>query len=204
MRIMVGLCLLLWLRPLTQRSSQWVYLAGIFPFPKSERGGKRGSINPDDCWGLGVNPRFHVLFQRCRQGQNDADKATKISTIDIFLPNFTPLGCEGSRGSHLTTRLFTRTAAADRPRAGMPAPLAYLTTSKHVFSVWWWRDSTHWPVCGLTAVRGQKRAWGSLLPTLSCLDGSELAYDDCVNASLIGSRPMVTPPSPLQSVLWGG
>ena len=95
----------------------------IFPFSKSERGGKRGSTTPDDCWLLGINPRFHVLFQRCRQGQNDADKATKMSTIDLFSTNFIPLGCEGSRGSHPTTRPFTSTAAADRPRADMPAPL---------------------------------------------------------------------------------
>ena len=48
----------------------------------------------------------------------------KISTIDLFLLNFSPLGCEGIRGSHLTIRLFTSTAAADRPRADMPAPIA--------------------------------------------------------------------------------
>ena len=112
-----------WLGSLTQRSSQWAFLAVIFPFSKSERGGKRGSTTPDDCWLLGINPRFHVLFQRCRQGQNNTNESAKISTIGIFLPNFSLLGCEGSRGSHLTTRPFTRTAAADRPRAGMPAPL---------------------------------------------------------------------------------
>ena len=79
---------------------------------------------PGDYWVFGINPRFHVLFQRCRQGQNDTNEAAKMSTIDLFLPNFAPLGCEGSRGSHPTTRPFTKTAAADRPRAGMPAPLA--------------------------------------------------------------------------------
>ena len=120
----LGICCC-WLGSLTQRSSQWAFLAVIFPFSKSERGGKRGSTTPDDCWVLGFNPRFHVLFRRCRQGQNDADKVTKMSTISVFLPNFSPLGCEGSRGSHLTTRLFTSTAAADRPRAGMPAPISH-------------------------------------------------------------------------------
>ena len=109
---------------MTQRSSQWAFLAVILPFSKSERGGKRGSTTPDDCWVLGVNPRFHVLFWMCRQGQNYIDEVDQMSTIDMFLPYFTLLGCEGSRGSHLTTRPFTSTAAADRPRAGMPAPLA--------------------------------------------------------------------------------
>ena len=83
--------------------------------------------NPDGYWVLGINPRFHVLFQRCRQGQNDVDWKSKMSTIDLFLSNFSLLGCEGSRGSHLTTRPFmkTKTAAADRPRAGMPAPVSH-------------------------------------------------------------------------------
>ena len=115
-----------WLGSLTQRSSQWAFLAVIFPFSKSERGGKRGSTTPDDCWLLGINPRFHVLFQKCRQGQNDVNWMSKMSTIDLFSANFIPLGCEGSRGSHLTTRPFTSTAAADRPRAGMSASLATL------------------------------------------------------------------------------
>ena len=115
----------------------------IFPISKSEREGKRGSTTPGDYWVLGVNPRFHVLFQRCRQGQNYVDWMSKMSTIDLFLPNFSLLGCEGSRGSHLTTRPFKKNAAADRPRADMPAPLAYLTTSKHVFSVWWWQGPIH-------------------------------------------------------------
>ena len=81
---------------------------------------------PGDYWVFGINPRFHVLFQRCRQGQNDVNWMSKMFTIELFLPNFAPLGYEGSRGSHLTTRSFmkTKTAAADRPRAGMPAPLA--------------------------------------------------------------------------------
>ena len=109
---------------LSQRSPQWAFLAGIFPFSKGERGGKRGLTNPGGYWVLGVNPRFHVLFWMCRQGQNYIDEVDQMSTIDMFLPHFTSLGCEGSRGSHLTTRPFTRTAAADRPRAGMPAPLA--------------------------------------------------------------------------------
>ena len=115
---------------LTLRSSQWAFLAVIFPFSKSEREGKRESTTLGDYWVLGINPRFHVLFQKCRQGQNDVNWMSKMSTIDLFLPNFVPLGCEGSRGSHLTTRLFTSTAAADRPRAGMPALLARLTTPK--------------------------------------------------------------------------
>ena len=93
---------------LTQRSSQWAFLAVIFPLSKSERGGKRESTLPDDCWILCINPRFHVLFQKCIQGQNDADKATKMSTIDLFSTNFVPLGCEGSRGSHLTTKPFNK------------------------------------------------------------------------------------------------
>ncbi len=114
-----------WLGSLTQRSSQWAFLAVILPFSKSERGGKRESTIPGDYWVLSINPRFHVLFQRCRQGQNYADKAAKMSTIDLFFPNFAPLGCEGSRESHLTTRPFTKTAAADRPRAGMPAPISH-------------------------------------------------------------------------------
>ena len=110
---------------LTQRSSQWAFLAVIFPISKSERGGKRGATTPGDYWVLGINPRFHVLFQRCRQGQNDADKAVKISAIDIFLPNFILLGCEGSRGSHRTTRPFTQ--APRRPTGQgqtCPHPLA--------------------------------------------------------------------------------
>ena len=112
---------------LPRRSSQCAFLAVIFPFSKSEREGKRGSTIPGGYWALSVNPRFHVLFQKCRQGQNDADKATKMFTIDLFSTNFIPLGCEGSRGSHPTTKPFmkTKTAAADRPRAGMPAPVSH-------------------------------------------------------------------------------
>ena len=91
-----------------QRSSQKPFLAVIFPFSKSERGGKRGSTTPDDCWLLGINPRFHVLFQRCRQGQNDTNEAAKMSTIGMFLPTFSLLECEGSHGSHLTVRPFMK------------------------------------------------------------------------------------------------
>ena len=97
---------------LSQRSPQWAFLAGIFPFSKGERGGKRGLTNPGGYWVLGVNPRFHVLFWRCRQGQNNADEPANMSAIDLFLLHFTPLGCEGSRGSRHTIRPFTRPAAA--------------------------------------------------------------------------------------------
>ena len=80
---------------------------------------------PDDCWVLGINPRFHVLFQRCRQGQNDAYKANKMSTINIFLPNFTPWGVREAADHTSQHGLPFRTAAADRPRAGMPAPISH-------------------------------------------------------------------------------
>ena len=76
----------------------------------------------------GLLASIHVstfYFRGAGRGQNDANEAVKMSTIDLFLPNFASLGCEGSRGSHLTTRLFTSTAAADRPRAGMPAPISH-------------------------------------------------------------------------------
>ena len=47
---------------------------------------------------------YFSVYKRCRWGQNYIDEVDQMSTIDMFLPHFIPLGCEGSRGSHLTTR----------------------------------------------------------------------------------------------------
>ena len=43
-------------------SLQWVFLAVIFTFSKSERKGKRRSTLPGGYWPRGVNPRIHIFY----------------------------------------------------------------------------------------------------------------------------------------------
>lgn len=77
---------------------------GDFPVFKNWAGRKTGIDKPSGYWPLGVNPRFLVLFWRCRQGQNDADKTVKMATINIFLASSSSFRSVRSRGSHRTAR----------------------------------------------------------------------------------------------------
>ena len=142
-----------------------------FPVFKKWAGRKTGIDNPWwilDSWRQSTFPRFILEVQTrvewCWQSYQNVH-------YWHILVQFCSFGVWGKPRITPHNKAFTKTAAADRPRAGMPAPLASInnvyvcpTYSNGARSY----SLTTWPVCGLICCSRAKEH-GSLLSTPSNL-----------------------------------